>query len=330
MSVRSFFRGCLHDAQDLVSLFCLALGLPSPVITSPRAALDQWSLASASVSGERKGGRPCLYATRNRTWIEWSFFAALFLKRMGEDPIVVYSGNELKRVYRPDRILPFLGYSFPAGIMRLKGVQVVDLDLVGRGDGALDVEASDFARDMAHTVAAYNCRVEENEEHYFVEEYQAAVEATRRELEHHISVFLSVFSAHGVTRVIAPSGLIGMTPAVLFSARRRGLPAFFVEGWAWRKGHLIWNQNRPALDYDVEGWLAASGEWDEGKERDASDFRKFQEHERVMRDDWFVGFYVVQRAPKTTALHEPLAEFLRSGGPLFVLGTNVILSLIHI
>jgi hypothetical protein len=262
-------------------------------------------------------------AFRNRTWIEWAVYAACQLRRLGVATTLVYSSSEVKRLYPLARVGAFGQLGFWAGVERIPQIRLIDLD---DWRPAADELRSwrEFAREMAPTVAAYDLRVEENEDGPLAATYRKEVARTEETLAETAAAMERILGVNAVSRLVCYSGLIGRSPALVEAARRAGVEVLTVEGWAWRPGHMICNLNAPALEYNVEGWLQAVGDWDERREQESARLLRFQEGALGHEEPAPGNLHSVQRTSLTAPLPSALAAFLERGGPRFLLATNVV------
>jgi len=314
------FRSAQDNVADALGMTALGLGLTPPRSTTPRLALEQWRAAIANFEPGSKG-RVLIVAFRNRTWIEWAVFAACSIYRLGYRPILVYSSQEIARVYREQRLSERVGFSFWEGVKRLSRIDRIDLDQCMRSGDGLEAAYAQFASTGAPTIAAYDLRVEEFDES---DEYRTKVASDIRMLEAYGAAAERVLRSVGADRAICPSGLIGWSMAFREAAMRTNTKTAFVEAWAMRPGHMIWRVNDSALQYDLDGWMRVLGSWDDSKERDARDFAAFQERADVNRDGWLDDFHPVQRTPRVVPLPQHVRMFLERPGPCVLMGTNVI------
>jgi hypothetical protein len=96
-----------------------------------------------------------------------------------------------------------------------------------------------------------------------------------------------------------------------------------VEGWGWRPGHMIYNFNAPALDYNVKGWMKYFGDWDEQKNLEMFQYFKFLDGFK-QDSDWLNNFYMVQLAQVGMELPKHIEEFILGKEKVFLLACNVI------
>jgi hypothetical protein len=123
---------------------------------------------------------------------------------------------------------------------------------------------------------------------------------------------------------ILMSGLVGETPGLLHAARESAQTTVCLEGWAWRAGHMIYNHNAPALEYNVKGWLEALGPWDAAKEREVDEYLKFVDGAKASDATWLENFYRVQRDSVSATLPERVRAFVTAPGTLLLATPNVV------
>jgi len=318
----AWLRDAAVRAGDGLGLLRVAVGLAPRPILSARMALEQWKHALRGLPDP--SGPPILVvATRNRRWVEWAVFSACYLLRMGYAVTLLHSRREIEALYGRRRLPERLGLDFWTGVAAAPHLRLIDLDPYVATAPPERSAYGPFAWRYAHMVAAYNLKVEEHEGDG-TQAYDAEVRRAAQILRTHGDACERVLREQAPARVICPSGLIAWTVSVLEAARRVGIPAVFVEGWAMRPGHNIWNVNRPALDYDIEGWLALLRHWDPAADREFQKFVAFRDGARLDGDGWLAGFHQVQRCAKDHPLPPRIRRLLNGRGPLFLLGTNVV------
>jgi hypothetical protein len=320
------FHGVINTLSDYSSLLFSKIGMGPVFITTPYAALKQWESKTFQAKRVGRANRIAIMAIRNGTWVEWAVFAAHKIYNMGYQPIVIYDGGDTENIYSTSNV-PAGGLNFWKEFLSLDHIEKYDLNEYSESKENKSIIASylDFANEYAHTVAAYNLRVEEFESHVMVEDYKKEYGNAQKMLMTAAVALNNLLTNIKVDTFLCPSGLIDQSAATLEVTKRLNIRSIFIEGWAMRPGHLIWAFNRPALDYDVEGWMKVLGEWNSEKEKDANDFKKFQERLSLDRDDeWLEDFHPVQRRAKQNKYPRELDEFLRRPGTLFLCGTNVV------
>jgi hypothetical protein len=286
----------------------------------PRLALSNWTRELPAGNDVRR--RVMVTALRNRTWIEWAVYAACQLRRLDVATTLVFSGSEVRRLYPLARARGLGRLGFWAGVENIPQLRLIDLDDWRPGAGAPE-PWREFARCAAPSVAAYDLRVEENEEGPLAAAYRQEVTRAEESLAETGAAMERILDVNPVARLVCYSGLIGRSPAVLEAARHAGVEALSVEGWAWRPGHMVCNLNAPALEYDVLAWLKAVGDWDARRAADSARLFRFQEGAPAPAGP-APGLHRVQRTASTEPLPPALAAFLDGGGPRFLLAPNVV------
>ncbi|OGF00944.1 MAG: hypothetical protein A2509_04030 [Candidatus Edwardsbacteria bacterium RIFOXYD12_FULL_50_11] len=308
----------------MLALLQSSIGLEPVYVKTAYSALKQWQY-NVNKNRETHDKKIGIVAFRNHTWAEWAAFAAHYIYNMGYQPVVIFSGREIASLYPRDRIMEKAGLDFWSAFLETEYIEKVDIDNFIPSDEKTKNGYSAFAEDHAHTMAAYNLRVEEYESHVMADEYRQEYQRSCKILVETAAAAEKLFSEITIERLICPSGLIGRSAAFLEAAARKNIKAVFVEGWAMRPGHMIWAYNRPALIYDIKGWMEALGEWNQQRENDSTIFRNFQEYLSLDRDDeWLEDFHPVQRSTKDEDYPADLRKFLSRPGPLFLCGTNVV------
>jgi hypothetical protein len=260
-----------------------------------------------------------LTAVLNRTWIEWAVYAACQLRRLGVATTLVYSRSDVHRLYPLSRIAGVDQLGFWAAVGEIPNIRLVDVDEWRPAPEAAAAYA-DLARDWAPSVAAYALHVEEHEEGPLGTTYRRAVAGAERRLADAGGALERILRENPVHRLVCFSGLVGISPAFLEAARRAGVEVLTVEGWTWRPGHMICNLNAPALEYNVDGWLRATGDWGHAREEEAEGFLRVQESGGAGPGN----FQGAQRSSKAAPLAPAVAAFRERSGPHFLLATNVV------
>jgi hypothetical protein len=136
-------------------------------------------------------------------------------------------------------------------------------------------------------------------------------------------VFLSAHlrSAHPYITAVCYSGIIAETKIYQDVFRERNLKAFFVEGWGWRPGNLVFNQDAPALDYAVGKWWAKRGSWAATHEATIDEYLGFMNV--GTRSDGFAGMVRIQNS-SIAFIPRRIRDFLSDGKPYMVVAPNVI------
>ncbi len=293
-----------------------------------RQAIDQWLDALEAPPPAR--GRVLLPALRNVTWIEWAVYCACVIRRLGFEATLAFDGAEIKRLYP----LGSARGRFWAAVPRIPGIELIDLGSVeknGAGGRGGRLEASAIPNDWraaaeawAPLAVAYDRHIEEDDVRSdparFARDLGSVVERTTRLA----AALEQVAKTKAFSRCLLFSGLIGESKVLLDVLLAANVETVCVEGWAWRPGHMIYNRNSPALEYNVTGWMRSFGAWDAAQEREVNAYLKFLDGDKPQDAAWLDNFYRIQRDAVSTTLPPRLREFLRGDAPVFVLAPNVI------
>ncbi|MFZ5516787.1 MAG: hypothetical protein ACOY90_09130 [Candidatus Zhuqueibacterota bacterium] len=317
------YRGFLYNISDLFSSIQVFFGFEPSLIKTSYSALLQWKMG-VSQSDKRKNMKIAIAAIRNYTWIEFAVFAAHYLYKMGCNVLVIYSEKEIEKLYKNKRILEKFGMNFWTEFMKCEYIEKIKIEQQITEDRTSNDDIKDVIDKLANTIAAYNLRVEEYEEDVEPENYAIELDRCKKMLFKTIPSISGILKENQVERILCPSGLIDKSVAFLEATKQIDMTAIFIEGWAWRPGHLIWSFNQPALNYDIKGWIEAIGGWNDTMESDSKEFIQFQECQEVSHDDWLKNFHRVQRSKKISELPQELKYFIKRKGPKFFMGLNVV------
>ncbi len=322
-----FSRWVRECAIDSVGMARLSLAGDPGIVGTPFLSLQQWKRELAKLP-PATGQEILLFAMQNRTWYEWMVWAAAVFRSMGYRPVVVYSGKSAQEIYRPNGFgvgLERLGGGFFRHALTIPQVGFLDLDEFVRDEPGLSAEYAGFCERAAHMIAAYDLEVEEFEPEDLQGPYDEKVRVATEMLSRYAPALHRLMSQFPSARAVAPNGQIGLSTAILEVANRLEVPAAFVEAWCMRPGHMVWNFNRAALDYDVQGWLDYLGHLDENAEAEADRYMRFQERAHMSQNDgWLKDYRPVQRSAMNAPFPPELEAFLARPGASFLMGTNVV------
>jgi hypothetical protein len=238
---------------------------------------------------------------------------------MGYASTLLYSGECVRRLYPDARNCS----NFWAGVASIPDVELVDLDEL-----PVSVELKERFRSAATGVApsalAYDLHLEQADVLANLGLHGESLRALTDRMTRAGAALHEYLATHSFHRFLLYSGLIGESPLLLLAARERKLPTFCLEGWAWRPGHMMYNLNAPALEYNVSGWQRALGDWDRAKAEELQAYVSFLDGWQPSKTEWLDNFYRIQKSKVTARMPKGLARFLEGGEPLFVLAPNVI------
>lgn len=311
--------------SNCATWFQVKLKLRPTIINTSWAALQEWKYSLSHAEAKPQNGRTIiLVAIRNTTWIEWAIFAAHKIYCLGYRSVVFYSSADVVRTYRNQHLLDRMNFSFWKSAMNSSFITFIDFDKAMEVPKKDSSRYNEIAADIAHTMAAYNLRVEEFEEDVFANKYKIEYQNAFEFLIRQCPAIEEMLKPYGNSRIICPNGLIEKSVLFYAVSLYSNLDILFLEGWARRLGHMIWRRNQPVMFYDIAGWARISGKWDDAKEKDFQAMTNFQNLQDVSDNEWFDGFVPVQRAASDTELPASFNGFLKRHGSTFLLGTNVI------
>lgn len=293
------------------------LGRPITHLGTHRLALEQWKQALRPPAQTK--GRVLITALRNRTWIGVGVYTACVLRQLGYTTTLLYRQADIDRLF-PVRHRRF---GFWAGVAGIPDIELVEIDSIPINEADLGrFEAC--ARAAAPSALAYDLHLEEQD----VVRGDARMQQKLSEMIARMKrsgVATSVqLARHPYHRFILFSGLIADTPTMLQAGQLAGIHTVCLEGWGWRAGHILYNHNSPALEYDISGWLKKIGEWDQQKESAVNKYLGFLEGSYQGGSEWLDNLYAVQRAQVSAQLPPRVREFVSGEAKIFVAGTNVI------
>jgi len=302
---------------------------------TPRLALERW--LSDLVDAPPAKGTIAVVALRNVTWIEWAIYTACWMRKLGFAPAIIYSRRDIERCFhsrgRIGGLVDLVDYgSYWSLVAKIPDVSFADLDAIEPSASHRDDYLA-FAADYAPTTAAYELRVEEHDPpEAAAAEYATAIlelqpvlaragAAAQQALEN----IRTDAERRGrpLRRVVAYSGMIGETSAVAEAAKRLQISSAFVEGWAWRKGHMIGSIDRACFELDVRAWVEATEAGAEETEAKADDLLAYQ-RSGAKAAAWLNTFHNVQRAAVDAPFPADIERFLAKGPKPMLLATNVI------
>jgi len=316
MKLSNLLKAATKAGAFVETELCILLGRSITHPATAAQALEQWLAALGELPPVR--GRILITALRNPTWIEWAAYCACIARQSGYEATLVYDGELVRRFYPQGRF----GRNFFRGLHRIPGIELVDLLAKGENlapSPGLLAEAEEWAP----VALAYDYHVEEHDIRTQKEKYHTAWSSfvsRASTLAAGLDHFLQGRSFH---RALCYSGLISESKLLLGILRGHNIQTVCLEGWAWRPGHMIYNLNAPALEYNVLGWMRSLGDWDAKKEQEVNAYLRFLDG-KVQDAAWLNNFYRIQRDELSASLSEPLRSFVAGDAPVFLLAPNVI------
>lgn len=291
---------------------------PAP---TPRAALDRWLASIDSKPLPAITGHVLLSSLRNPTWIEWAGYAACVMRRIGIRTTILYSRSQVcaaEPQWLPSK------WRFWSGITAIPDVSLIDIDAWTDGSPTSCPSLDAAVNAIVSAAVAYDCHIEEQDIVDNPLTFGADVDALRARNLRAGNGLYALLKRERFDSFILMSGLVGETPGLLHAARESAQTTVCLEGWAWRAGHMIYNHNAPALEYNVKGWLEALGPWDAAKEREVDEYLKFVDGAKASDAAWLESFYRVQRDSVSATLPERVRTFVTAPGTLLLAAPNVV------
>ena len=306
----------------------VSFGLGSRSVDAPDLALQTW--IQELKDAPQVKGHIAVLAMRTSTWFEFAAYTACWLRRLGYRTTLFYSSGERERCYGRGTTLKtriFAGH-FTDCLSAIPDISLVDIDTLPNPTQEECMAYHAWAVDMAPTVAAYDLRVEEYDGYPVEAKYLKHTESCSELLAKVAAQAHALFAGPAderPSRLVAYSGLIGVTPAIGEAARRTGMDVVFCEGWTVKVGHMICSMNQPALVYDIEAWLnLLRPVWSDAYQREVEKFMHFQESNDVGDTEWLKTYHKFQRASFSDQLPKDLLSFLEGADRIFLLAPNCV------
>ncbi len=305
-------------AHFVLGQFQSIFGLEITSTPTNRLALNQWLSKTKPLPND--ANEILITAFRNQTWIEWGVYAACVFNTLGYKSTILYRSSEVKRYYSTK--LSFL--NFWKGVSLIPNITLIDVESADLDEKTrkefLKKEDGYFA-----AAIAYDFHVEKDDIlNGSKPEYFEAIETLRNKTAETTAVIARLLKDKTYHRFILYSGLISDSRGALDIAIALKQELVCIEGWSWRPGHIIYNYNAPALEYNVQGWMKILGEWNEQKEKEINSYIKFLDGEKVHEPGWLDNFYLVQRSKISAEFSPELKSFISGDAPIAILAPNVI------
>lgn len=295
-------------------------GMKINSIGTPRLSLEHWLQVLSPTYGELNDKEILISALRNRTWIEWAVYCACTLRQWGYSSTLLYRKSEIDTFYTN----PIDYFNFWNKVKEIPNITLLDIE-------SYPIDAQYYGQEiegLTHILnegVAYDNRIEPIDIIENTQVYQAQIDELKIKINQTAAVLNTIFSQTKFHRVICYSGIIADTPAILKTALKYNILTITVEGW-WRPGQLIYNVNRPALEFNIKGWFdILNKNWSEKENKEIDEYMAFLEGKKIVKKDWLSDFYLVQKSAVDDELEPAIKEFLKDDGrSLFLLSPNVI------
>jgi hypothetical protein len=275
-------------------------------------AIKQWqqNLKTTQLNGKKV----LVSVLRNGTWIEWGLYSGCVIRQKGYQPIFLYQKSEIEKFYGINSYFWKKAQQIPDSIF-------IDIDQFV--DKAFNLDSNELPLYIIDAIA-YDFHVEREDVLVGNEKYQKSIAKLMFESNAAAKALIYAVETYEIDRFFCYSGLIGITPTLLQKANERNLLTICLEGWAWKKGHVIYNFNRPALEYNILAWMNYYG-WDKEKEETINEYLAFQDGTVNASDiKWLKGFYNVQQSKTGDPIDQNILDFTNKYKKSFLLAPNVI------
>lgn len=290
------------------------LGIPAPEGSKCVRALRSWiDHLKAEPLRPLGPGRCLILASGSKHWVEWAAFAACHLRLRGVAADIIFDPAEIRRLYPQARPRD----NFWLGVGAIPDVRLFPVVTV-----PADPSYHAAIRAYAPAALSYELRVEERDIVDSPVRYRGELDALIARMDHRVAFLSSHLKSSGpYVSAVCYSGLIAETRIYQEVFRSAGLTAYFVEGWGWRPGNLVFNQDGPALDYAVKRWWAKRGPWTASHAAAIDEYMGFMNV--GTRSGGFAGMVRIQNSD-IAFLPGRIRDFLSDGKPYMVVAPNVI------
>lgn len=291
------------------------LNLKQKHVATSRQAINQW-LTQVENPPVAKS-RILVTAYRTHTWVEWAVYFAIVARNLGFETTLLINKEDLLRLYPEPK-----KNNFWTRVNEIPGLKFIELN-------NLDFEQKDYDYFYQSNLSkcadslAYDNRIESANIIEDTKKFGDAIQKFRDYSAKCSAGLYKYIQENKLHSFYCYSGLIGETFALLDAALKSNLTTICIEGWAWRKGHMIYNFNGPALEYNVKGWMKHFGDWTEEKEKDLNNYFKFLNGE-ARKEVWLKEFYNVQHAKVESEIPTHIKNFLEGNEKVYLLACNVI------
>lgn len=306
-----------RNISDRLSDLTRFAGRAPVYLGSAYSAFDQWIGACRESRAPRKNQRVGVLMLRNRYWAEWAAYCSCRLYLMGYDPVLIYSGEEVRRRFRQRPLIDPDTRGFFSKVRAQDVFPVVDIDPFV--DPALSPSAAERAdlRLPAQMLVAYDAGKEFVFDEPKIVDATSRIAATRR-------AAAALADTYALDRAVLPSGIIGLTAGVYRGFRDAGLPLVTVEDWGLQPRHMVYNIDLPVFSFDYASWFDALPALSAAQQATVRSYIAFQDDPAKARTAAWSDYRAYQPAAAQDPLPPALEAFLAAGRPAVLLGTNVI------
>ncbi|MFN5630042.1 MAG: hypothetical protein ACK48W_12240 [Bacteroidota bacterium] len=278
-------------------------------------AINQWLYQLKEVPPAN--GRILLAAYRNQTWVEWAVYFACVARTYGFETTLLIKNEDIDIIYSKK-----MKDGFWEKVKCIPGINFIELSSLSFDEEEYKFFYNRNFKKCADSLA-YDHRIEQADILNDIDQYGDKLERLRKYSAITASSLYKLIAQNNFHAFYCFSGLIGETFALLDAALHQKITAVCIEGWGWRKGHMIYNFNGPALEYNVKGWMKYFGEWNSEKETHMKNYFSFLNGAQN-KEQWLKEFYNVQQASIDSAIPATIKTFLSDNKKVYLLACNVI------
>jgi len=329
-------KGLTEKASLLIGscwgLLLLSLGKEPPKPITPKLAVNKWIhwFHKNKDSLPPTRGSIIILALRNQSWTDWAFYTACWMRRLGFAPIVLFSQQDIDKIYGIPEKQTFKQKVFFGSLWKqldqIPDVISIDVDEMQEPSTNSLSKFNDYAEKQAHTNAAYELLTEEYETGPLKEKYDSLVKDIKasllKETAQAYELLSQLKSQYDIKRLLGFSGTIGRSACYEGAAKEMELPRVWVEGWSILPSLMRYNINKPALNFNAKEWVEKL-EWNKNEQAEMEKFLAFQETNKG--DESKKDHLQYQIVNKETEWPPELTTFMKKDDrPLFLMATNVV------
>lgn len=280
------------------------------VTNQEKKAILSWLDSLANIDLPVVKGRILITALRNKTWFGWAVYASCVIRTMGYSATLLYDPEEDEKTGRKN---------FGERIREIPDIEFCEVR--SNYDSELDIEVEEH---VFYDAIAYDLHIEREDVRRDIDQHSEAISNLKEKSRRHGLALQSVLNDRSFHVFWCYSGLISSTSTLLSYAKKVGLNTVCLEGWSFRKGHMIYNFNAPALEYNITGWMNYY-DWNEESVSFIENYMGNAERKNsVDKKDGLENFHNVQLASVGDQFPERIKSFLTRYERSFLLPPNVI------
>ncbi len=305
----------LKNSEVIRSSFERLSGSQISHIGNSKQAIEQWLSKLENVPPAK--GKVLITALRNNTWIEWAAYCSAVIRQMGFESTLLYNEGEIVKLYKSPLLRKFW-----SSLNRIPGLKLVNLETLAYDEHNYHHYLSQN-ESACIAALAYDYHIESAEIVDHPEKYGKELLSLKDKSAKNGARLFKYCKGSKFHIFLCYSGIIHDTSMLLQGAIDAGQETVCVEGWAWRPGHMIYNFNAPALEYNVRGWMNYLSKFEKNKDTDIKKYFDFLDGAEP-ENEWLNNFYNVQKTKIAKDLPSNIKNFIQGKEKIFLLASNVI------